>query len=87
MIKGKLRIVSGGCVAFYCPGCKRYHTINVDGSQYPTWTFNGDYDKPTVSPSILIPGCCHSFITNGKIQFLSDCKHELAGQTVDLSKE
>lgn len=27
---------------------------------------------------------CHSFITDGKIQFLSDCSHALAGQTVDL---
>ncbi len=27
---------------------------------------------------------CHSFITNGRIQFLSDCTHALAGQTVDL---
>lgn len=27
---------------------------------------------------------CHSFVTDGKIQFLSDCTHQLAGQTVDL---
>ena len=27
---------------------------------------------------------CHSFIRNGRIEFLSDCTHELAGQTVDL---
>ena len=27
---------------------------------------------------------CHSFVTNGHIQFLSDCTHQLAGQTVDL---
>ena len=27
---------------------------------------------------------CHSFITNGRIQFLADCTHALAGQTVDL---
>jgi hypothetical protein len=27
---------------------------------------------------------CHSFVTDGKIQFLSDCSHALAGQTVDL---
>jgi hypothetical protein len=28
--------------------------------------------------------CCHSFVTNGKIQFLADCTHKLAGQTVEL---
>lgn len=27
---------------------------------------------------------CHSFVTNGRIQFLGDCTHKLAGQTVDL---
>ena len=27
---------------------------------------------------------CHSFVTDGPIQFLGDCTHELAGQTVDL---
>jgi hypothetical protein len=27
---------------------------------------------------------CHSYITDGKIQFLGDCTHALAGQTVDL---
>lgn len=27
---------------------------------------------------------CHSFITDGKIQFLGDCTHALAGQTVEL---
>lgn len=27
---------------------------------------------------------CHSFITDGRIQFLGDSTHELAGKTVDL---
>ena len=27
---------------------------------------------------------CHSFVTDGRIQFLSDSTHVLAGQTVDL---
>jgi hypothetical protein len=27
---------------------------------------------------------CHSFVTDGQIQFLGDCTHGLAGQTVDL---
>lgn len=29
---------------------------------------------------------CHSFITNGQIQYLSDTTHELSGQTIDLPK-
>lgn len=27
---------------------------------------------------------CHSFVTDGRIQFLADCTHALAGKTVDL---
>ena len=27
---------------------------------------------------------CHSFVADGKIQFLSDCSHKLAGQTVEI---
>lgn len=30
------------------------------------------------------PTVCHSFVRDGKIQFLADCTHVLAGQTVDL---
>lgn len=29
-------------------------------------------------------GICHSFVTKGQIQFLADCTHHLAGQTVPL---
>jgi hypothetical protein len=31
-----------------------------------------------------IPLCCHSFVTDGKIQFLGDCTHKLVGQVVDI---
>ena len=30
------------------------------------------------------PEVCHSFVTDGCIQFLGDCTDDLAGQTVDL---
>ncbi|SDI54833.1 DUF6527 family protein [Pseudomonas abietaniphila] len=30
------------------------------------------------------PFVCHSFVTEGRIQYLSDSTHALAGQTVDL---
>lgn len=59
------------------------------------WTFNGDLVKPTISPSLHIHDTdkngnkitkCHSFVTDGKIQYLSDCNHKLAGQTIDLQE-
>lgn len=46
--------------------------------------------KPDVDPKYDKDGKyrngfrCHSYITDGKIQYLSDCTHELAGQTVDM---
>lgn len=44
--------------------------------------------KFLLGPDGRILGCkdtvCHSFITNGHIQFLSDCTHELRGKTVPL---
>ncbi|UYY77807.1 DUF6527 family protein [Sphingomonas sp. R1] len=30
------------------------------------------------------PEVCHTFVTDGRIHFLSDCSHALAGQTVTL---
>lgn len=81
-------------LGFWCPGCDHYHGIQVNrgGQAGPAWGWNGSYDKPTFTPSILhnvggfnerLP-ICHSFVTDGRIQFLSDCTHPLAGQTVDL---
>jgi len=48
-----------------CLGCDNEHAINVDptvvhrnedGSvtPHPCWTFNGDLDRPTFSPSLLV---------------------------------
>jgi len=66
-----------------CPGCGDPHVLTTG------WTFNGSYDRPTFSPSLLVtkpngPERCHSFITDGQIRYLSDCTHAMAGQTVDL---
>lgn len=43
-------------------------------------TFEARFGRP--SPFACVS--CHSFVTNGRIQFLADCSHALAGQTVDL---
>jgi hypothetical protein len=37
-----------------------------------------------VDPEGVPPTCCHSFITDGAIQYCSDSTHELKGQTVEL---
>lgn len=47
-------------------------------------TFNKKRVAEGHEPSRFECSVCHSFITDGRIQFLSDCTHKLAGQTVDL---
>lgn len=74
-----------------CPGCDEPHQIWTVGNGI-TWGFNEDEERPTFTPSLLtwMPdpnggpdiSRCHSFIVDGQWQFLSDCTHALAGQTV-----
>ncbi len=69
---------------FHCPGCGYGHGFHV-----PRWSFNGSFDKPTFRPNLLcnkdIPEVrCHSWVTDGRIEFLEDSFHSLKGQTVDL---
>lgn len=61
------------------------------------WTWNGSTDAPTIRPSVLTKGrayddelndlgpyVCHSWVSDGHAQFLSDSTHPFAGQTVPL---
>lgn len=75
-----------------------HHVVPIDG---PTaWGFNDDLERPTLTPSVLVNGIrgtsteewnrrnprCHTFVRDGRIKFLSDCEHELAGQTVPMEQ-
>lgn len=91
----KLRRASGPVdkrIMHWCPGCNEVHGYRVAGEGGPMWTFNGDMEKPTFTPSMLLfevedgkrVTLCHYFITDGKIIFCSDSPHALAGQTVDI---
>lgn len=93
----KLRTIAGGRIGFWCPGCDGAHVVRVEGDDHPRWTFNGEPERATLSPSILVtydgrdagvddapPARCHSFVREGRIEFLSDCTHALAGRTVEL---
>jgi hypothetical protein len=90
-----IRALVGGGQVFYCPGCQCTHAVN-SAKNGPRWTYNNNADSPTFTPSILVTtkwsandradkdDVCHSFVTAGRIQFLGDCTHALAGQTVEL---
>jgi Family of unknown function (DUF6527) len=69
---------------FHCPGCKYSHGFHV-----PLWSWNGSIENATFTPSLLcniddLTRRCHSIVTDGKIQFLDDCWHELRGKTVEI---
>lgn len=81
----------GDHLIFHCPGCDLLHAPTVGGAK--RWEWNGSLDLPTLSPSVLVrwddgpdhvQKVCHSFVREGRIQFLGDCTHALAGQTIDL---
>lgn len=110
----KVAYVNGNVnyIWWYCAGCKTRHSIPINRTDGHNWEFNGNMDKPSVTPSVLNrwgkdadpaweepiqepneatidpdftwSGRCHIFITNGLVQFLSDCTHKLAGQTLEL---
>lgn len=77
-----------GCYSIHCPACDMEHPFSVG-----RWEYNGNMDRPTFAPSMLIKiplsgepseAVCHSFVRDGRIEYLGDCTHAMAGQTVDL---
>lgn len=67
----------------FCPGCNCGHVFD------DRWQWNQNKIKPTFTPSMLVNGHdltlrCHSYVTDGKIQFLIDCAHDKRNTTVEL---
>ncbi len=91
----KARKTTDGKVIFWCPGCEGYHGVSVEpfpGAERPIWSWNGNLETPTFTPSILVfeghnHPRCHSYVRDGMIEFLADCGHKLAGQTVPLPED
>lgn len=90
-----LRSSGKECVSFWCPGCDHCHTIPVKPRAGHGWGWNESADKPTFTPSVGVnlpsnshhvstADVCHSFVRDGQIEFLNDCTHALAGQTVPI---
>ncbi len=100
-LSAKLRSIEGGRLGYWCQGCESIHEVRVSQMGAvppgPIWTWDGNVDAPTLSPSVLVtysgkdageddapPERCHTFIRAGMVQFLGDCTHALAGQTLPL---
>lgn len=59
-------------------------SIHVKGLQTERegWEWTGEWVRGADGQPL--PQSCHSFVREGQIQFLGDCSHNLAGQTVDI---
>lgn len=73
----KIQITQNGDALFDCPGCGMLHVDYLKTPGRPHWTFNGDVDRPTFSPSIAVHWTehpltnpvnkvCHSFVTEAR---------------------
>lgn len=53
--------------------------------RYDHWVPPSTEENP-IDPTcqVKVSDICHSFVTDGRIMFLGDCTHALAGQTVEL---
>lgn len=78
-----------GSWLIWCSGCEIFHEFDTK------WEFNGNTEKPTFSPSLLVrydygeqreQRRCHSFVRDGVWEYLSDCTHKLAGQKIPVEK-
>jgi hypothetical protein len=87
----KARMAEGGTVMLWCPACLHAHGYPTLGAP-PAWTYNGDADRPTLTPPADIKVArpdgslyrCHSVVTDGRISFSADSSHLLRGMTFEL---
>lgn len=86
-------VLKDGYYFLWCEGCKQKHLIPVAPSENGSkWNFNGDFEKPTFTPSVLIrwpegdvQKMCHFNVTDGMITFHNDgTTHDKAGHTLPL---
>jgi len=85
-----LRLEAVGVFLHWCPGCGCAHRLNVSRTDHPQglrWYFNGNYVRPSFTPTVRInDGArrCNYTLEHGWLSFDVDCTHALAGQAVPL---
>ena len=83
----------------WCPACGDQHLFytQVKTKSGALWSFDNNFEQPTFTPSMVItyPAVkwndkefperrCHYILRHGKIVYLGDSTHHLAGRTIDL---
>jgi hypothetical protein len=49
-----LRNTADNGLVWWCPGCDKAHRVQPGAGSGPRWTWNGNAEKPTFSPSVLV---------------------------------
>lgn len=87
-IRGKIHNYHGAFFSIWCPACNQAHSFNTERGG---WSWDGNWESPTIKGSFGLrdrggnkPYVCHSIVTAGKINFLTDCQHDKANTTMDL---
>lgn len=83
----------GDYVMFHCPACKHAHVVTFQNHTMP-WSWNGNIERPTITPSLKISECsekgepirviCHLNVTDGMLVYHIDSSHEFAGKTIPM---
>ncbi len=85
---------TGKELVFTCPACQYGHSFRIErgslNADAPVWQWNGDLEKPTFTPSLMVnrgtERQCHLFVRDGLIEYLHDCVHPLSGCAVIMQE-
>lgn len=82
-----LRVIKGGYLAHYCPGCDMPHFIEIRRTSL--WVWDGNILNPTVTPAVMFTDgarkhLCRYIILDGHIHFGKECTHRFKGHVVRL---
>jgi hypothetical protein len=62
-----LRNGTDGRLIWWCPGCDSSHAIKTGEGPGPRWGWNGNAERPTFTPSVLVTG--RDFTAAGEAAF------------------
>ena len=66
-------------VVTWCPGCSMQHPFRIASPgdpSLPVWTWDGDLERPTFGPSLLVHGSYHRCADEHLVQCAgADCGH------------
>lgn len=87
-VRYQTKVPVGKALWVWCPACDGAKRLPIEGSR-PSWEWNGNLEKPTLTPSILqietqTAPRCHSYLTEGVWNYLSDCTHDMPDRQVPM---